>query len=317
MLRRTVQLAICAQLFLSVAVLHPRDTDPNATSGEHRSASDSVGSATITRDGVVEQNVRYVDLEGQAIFEGDIVLGSVAEVSTAEMARQMTLQRLELSVLAPQFAGPAFNDTFEHIKSFPLAGFNDLNFKGRWPNRSVPFVINRNLPNPERVIQAIAHWEENTALRFVKMQPLVHRQYIRFQKSDLPDFCSSSVGAQANGQAITLSVSCTRGNIIHEIGHAAGLWHEQSRYDRDTYVIVHEDNIRKVDFVNFEIPPRGVGLASGVFPYDYDSIMHYGPDQFAVDRTRPSIEPRNSSKHIGQRDGLSPGDMAAVAWMYR
>jgi hypothetical protein len=55
--------------------------------------------------------------------------------------------------------------------------------------------------------------------------------------------CSSWVGQQGGPQDITLGPNCSTGNAIHEIGHAVGLWHEQSREDRDGFVEVVWANI--------------------------------------------------------------------------
>ena len=56
--------------------------------------------------------------------------------------------------------------------------------------------------------------------------------------------CLSSVGRQSGKQKIGVGHGCEYfGTIIHEIGHAMGMWHEQSRSDRDAYVKVVWDNI--------------------------------------------------------------------------
>ena len=39
------------------------------------------------------------------------------------------------------------------------------------------------------------------------------------------------------------SVVCKHGNIVHEIAHSLGFFHEHSRPDRDQYVSVLWDNI--------------------------------------------------------------------------
>ena len=58
--------------------------------------------------------------------------------------------------------------------------------------------------------------------------------------------CSSVVGRRGTGPtSINLADSCTGASIVaHEMFHAFGRHHEQSRPDRDTYVTIHWDNIR-------------------------------------------------------------------------
>ena len=68
-----------------------------------------------------------------------------------------------------------------------------------------------------------------------------------------------------------LSILLQIGTILHELGHAIGFHHEQSRTDRDDYITVHWDNIATSSEYNYE----KAASASNLAPYDLDSIMHY------------------------------------------
>ena len=64
-----------------------------------------------------------------------------------------------------------------------------------------------------------------------------------------------------------------KGTVMHELAHAQGILHEQSRFDRDNYVTIMYENIISSAKKSFD---KHRGSVSGGFPYDYGSIMHYG-----------------------------------------
>jgi hypothetical protein len=114
-----------------------------------------------------------------------------------------------------------------------------------------------------------------------------------------------------------------QGTLAHELGHTLGFYHEQSRPDRDDYVTIHLSNIDPDHRDNFDIEPDADTLGH---PYDYESIMHYGPCNFSdcgllcvcVDigcRTMTTLDP-DAQCTIGQRSQLSTWDILDMRALY-
>lgn len=78
---------------------------------------------------------------------------------------------------------------------------------------------------------------------------------------------------------IILGSGCVLGQIIHEIGHSIGFFHEQSRADRDQYVTVNWENIVDPNRNNVNFQTADIQIENDFLgvPYDIGSIMHYQP----------------------------------------
>lgn len=223
------------------------------------------------------QPVRFRVLDGMALVEGDIILGPVEEL-----------------------AGPPG-------KLGRLASVRDGE-RFRWPAGIIPYEIDPALPNPTRVLDAIAEWEAKTKIRFKLREG--ESNYVRIART--ASGCSATVGMIGGRQIVNLADNCSTGNTIHELGHSIGLWHTQSRRDRNRYVRVLYENIDKPNWDQYD-----QHLIDGVDigPYDYASIMHYSISGFTRN-FRFSLETIPPGIPIGQRSGISEGDRLAIARMY-
>ncbi|GMR57513.1 hypothetical protein PMAYCL1PPCAC_27708, partial [Pristionchus mayeri] len=99
-------------------------------------------------------------------------------------------------------------------------------------------------------------------------------------------------------------------------GHALGIWHEQSRPERDDYIKVFKHNIKHKYQDQFTKQHRWKVDDFGI-PYDYGSVMHYGGLDFSRnDRPTITTNDRNFQATIGQREEPSFADVKQINEAY-
>ncbi|XP_030029518.2 zinc metalloproteinase nas-14 [Manduca sexta] len=185
----------------------------------------------------------------------------------------------------------------------------------RWPNGHIPYLIDSGFTQDQRdmIMKAIADYHRLTCLRFVPYKG--QEDYIVIQNRNTG--CWSSVGRIGGRQEVNLQApGCLtkKGTVLHELLHAVGFMHEQSRPERDDFVYVRYQNIKPGSEVNFRKADVKNTNGFGV-PYDYNSVMHYSEYAFSRN-SQKTIEPKVGGVKLGQREGLSRGDVRKINNMY-
>jgi hypothetical protein len=179
-----------------------------------------------------------------------------------------------------------------------------------WPKGIVPYTINPSIPNPDVIIQAIEEIQTKTNVVFVERTDESNYIEIKYDSEE----CWSYVGMIGGRQEIVLADWATKGTVMHEFGHAIGLWHEQSKSNRDDFVTVHTSNIDPKELHNFEKQTNAREDAG----FDFNSVMLYDSWAFTIDKNNPeaTMTKKDGSTFYANRDSLSAGDIAMINKLY-
>lgn len=193
----------------------------------------------------------------------------------------------------------------------------------RWPKGLIPIVFDPkfNETHKKLIRQAAKHISDNTCVKFnFNADTQKHPNYVQIVKYERRA-CRSKIGFLNRGKQEMLLTSdyCKKGNIVHEFLHTLGLLHMHTASERNKFVKIRHKNIIPGYQNEFKKTMQQVSMFNT--PYDYLSMTHYGQFAHSIDRkTKKTIIPVNKdpkiAKAMGQRKGLSVGDIQRINRMY-
>jgi len=204
--------------------------------------------------------------------------------------------------------------------SKPLQKHRNARINYLWPRNTVKFELASHLSGDEKTLvrTTLQNLQNklNTCIRFVESSN-GDRVFVTNLAKNNDTRCWSRVGHQGSTQMLNIAgCGMIPAKIEHEFLHAIGLYHTQSRSDRDKYVKIIWNNIPPNKQHNFNRYDSSV-VNHFYLPYEFESVLHYGGNAFGIDgkTTIQTLDPTKQNV-IGQRDGVSDGDIELVKRFY-
>ncbi|WP_293786738.1 M12 family metallopeptidase [uncultured Pedobacter sp.] len=138
----------------------------------------------------------------------------------------------------------------------------------KWPNHKVSyrFAAGFTTAQTNTILTAMADWTAKSGIIF---EEVTSGYYLTIQ----PGSVNNCTVGYVSGATMNLSNPEAKGIVVHELGHAIGLHHEQLRADRDSYILVKWDNISTSAQSGYN---KLTGMNYGGTTFDISSIMLYG-----------------------------------------
>uniref|UniRef100_A0A674NPX0 Metalloendopeptidase n=1 Tax=Takifugu rubripes TaxID=31033 RepID=A0A674NPX0_TAKRU len=172
-------------------------------------------------------------------------------------ARIPTEDQRQVTVVAPKNADPCTSSGCKW---------------GKWTDGKVyiPYYIASHFSSREKSIitRGLESFSSFSCIRF-RPSRSTDRDWLSIESRD---GCWSYVGRRGGKQVLSLARSgCLyHGTVQHELLHALGFNHEQTRSDRDNHIRVLLNNVQSGMEHNF----RKIATLNQGTPYDYNSVMH-------------------------------------------
>ncbi|VDL69291.1 unnamed protein product [Nippostrongylus brasiliensis] len=175
----------------------------------------------------------------------------------------------------------------------------------KWVDGRIPYTVSSQYSSYSRakIAEAIEEYRKKTCIDF-SPKSAADQDYIHIVPDD-----------GCGKQPVSLGDGCIqKGIIIHELMHAVGFFHEQSRADRDEHVIINWSNVESG--LQDQFDKYSLNMIDHLeTEYDYGSVMHYAPTAFSKNG-KATIEPRKKGVEIGQRIDFSDTDLYKINKLY-
>ncbi|XP_048747647.2 uncharacterized protein LOC125659895 [Ostrea edulis] len=267
---------------LSKRKIAKAEENENNPEKDQKEKSPKKHSKMIDEDNVDPDDVQLMELlEGMAVEKnGKVSQAKGLHPELSAVAKGQGMDKHPLTKDQAEIEGMPQDQERRKKRSFWRAAW-------KWPKNIVPFNIDNNTivrqGSYDAINKAAELFNNLTCLKWLPYTPelaeeLGHNNYVQFRNSD---GCWSYVGYIASSpQSIGMSEpGCMSvGIAVHEMLHAVGLMHEQSRSDRDDNIRMIKENLKH----NIN---NGNMAKTSTFDhnaYDYESIMQYSLWAFSV-----------------------------------
>ena len=236
---------------------------------------------------------------GSRTYQGDIILDKAARSARGANVNPSSLTIASTQDLWPQVGGVATVYYVIDPASDPSAT----------PNINAAIAAsNADFPG---LLQWVP-WQSGDGPNYVD---------INLSSTDFSGQCEAAEGYEAvPAQPMAGSALCSVTTILHEMGHVIGLWHEQSRPDRDNYIAVNYNNVIKGSWSNYDLLTQNAQILG---LYDYASVMQYPPYSFSrnggpVIETVPAGIPLQNTEGVPvpAKADYSAGDKETIERLY-
>jgi hypothetical protein len=222
---------------------------------------------------------------GRAVFQGDIILDHVEQMPSNRFTHN------SMGLAYAQYLWPKVGSVYQVPYIIDPSSGDQANLDTAIGEFNNDFV---------GVIQFVAHTTETDYVNF------------DFDPNNFSGSCEAYEGRVGGEQTVGGSASCTIATILHEMGHTVGVWHEQTRPDRDTYVNVNYGAVIKGSRGNFD---KLLDDNQVLSPYDYASVMEYPAFSFSRNG-EPCIESIPAGIPLSNPAGYSATDIDGINRLY-